>query len=566
DRAARPPDRCAGPPGAAARDAPGDGGPRLPHHDRPQAHRDRLPRHLVRLLPARRGAGAGDAERADRARPAGDVGQPVQPALHHARDDHDVPVHRALRLRPRQLPRPPAHRGGGHVVPAAQLAQLLALPGGRPHARRRVLDLGRPGGDRVDPVPAPQPGRVHPHHRHRPRPPRPRAHRLLRDLHGGERGDHRLHHAGAGDDDVPPAGLHLEHGRGQPARAHRVPDPDRRLRHALRRPEPRRAHLRPVPWRFRHPLAAPLLVLRAPRGVHRRPPLLRGDHRGHTGLLVATDLRLQGHRLRHARHRRPLGRGVGAPHVHHRRGAAAVLQRPVVPHRRPHRRQVLQLDRDDVVRPPHLPDADAVRHGLPRHLPARRSDGGAARLAPDRLPAPRHVLRGRPHALRAVRGVRLRGVRSDLPVVPQDDRAAAVRGPGEAALRHGLRRLPPHLPRAAPPRDAGHAEADRRLPRGRRLHHLERALEHGCVPDRHLDVVPAVEHRPVPAQGGARRGRPLGWPHPRVGHHLTSAPAELRPPPPTDPVEPAGLRRAPRALLVRPGDGRGRRAPAGGAV
>ena len=72
--------------------------------------------------------------------------------------------------------------------------------------------------------------------------------------------------------------------------------------------------------------------------------------RGHPGVQPQADLRLQGPGLRHHRHRRPVDDGVGPPHVRHRRGPAAVLLLPVVPHRRPDRREVLQLDRHHVAR------------------------------------------------------------------------------------------------------------------------------------------------------------------------------------------------------------------------
>ena len=42
---------------------------------------------------------------------------------------------------------------------------------------------------------------------------------------------------------------------------------------------------------------------------------------------------------------RAVAGGLGAPHVRHRRGAAAVLRVPDLPDRRPDRHQVLQLDR-----------------------------------------------------------------------------------------------------------------------------------------------------------------------------------------------------------------------------
>ena len=69
---------------------------------------------------------------------------------------------------------------------------------------------------------------------------------------------------------------------------------------------------------------------------------------------------------------------VGAPHVRHRRGAAAVLRVPDLPDRRPDRHQVLQLDRHHVAGPVDLRDADAVVGRLHGHLPLRWPDRRAA--------------------------------------------------------------------------------------------------------------------------------------------------------------------------------------------
>ncbi len=101
---------------------------------------------------------------------------------------------------------------------------------------------------------------------------------------------------------------------------------------------------------------------------------------------------------------------VGAPHVRHRPGAAAVLLVPELPDRGADRHEVLQLDRHDVARPDHLRDADAVRHRLPDHVPLRRPVRRAAGQPADRLPRLRHVLRGRALPLRAVRHDRVRRV------------------------------------------------------------------------------------------------------------------------------------------------------------
>ena len=70
-------------------------------------------------------------------------------------------------------------------------------------------------------------------------------------------------------------------------------------------------------------VAEPLLVLRPSRGLHPRPALLRHRDRDPAGLLPQAGLRLQGHGLRHDGDRRAVHRRVGAPHVHHRRRAAA---------------------------------------------------------------------------------------------------------------------------------------------------------------------------------------------------------------------------------------------------
>ena len=98
------------------------------------------------------------------------------------------------------------------------------------------------------------------------------------------------------------------------------------------------------------PVAAPVLVLRASRGLHHRAAVLRHRHRDPAGLQPQADLRLHRPGRRDARHRDPVGRGVGAPHVRHRRGRPAVLLRHDVPDRRADRGEVLQLDRHDVGR------------------------------------------------------------------------------------------------------------------------------------------------------------------------------------------------------------------------
>ncbi len=184
-----------------------------------------------------------------------------------------------------------------------------------------------------------------------------------------------------------------------------VPGADLGARHAVRRPAPRRPHLRgrrraatPVLWQhlfwfFGHPevyiIALPFFgVVTEILPVFSRRPVF-----GYKGL-----------DLRHARDRRPVRRCVGPPHVRHRRRAAAVLQRAVAADRGADRREVLQLDRHDVARASCGSDADALRRRLPRRVPARRPDRRAPGHGAGRLQRHRHVLRRRPHALRDVRG------------------------------------------------------------------------------------------------------------------------------------------------------------------
>ena len=119
------------------------------------------------------------------------------------------------------------------------------------------------------------------------------------------------------------------------------------------RPAVRHPLLRPDGRRVADAVPAPVLVLRPPRGVHRRPAVLRRGHRDLPGVLAQAGVRVQGPRPRHARDLGAVDVGVGPPHVRHRPGRAAVLRRHVVPHRRADRRQGVQLDRHDVGRLAH---------------------------------------------------------------------------------------------------------------------------------------------------------------------------------------------------------------------
>ena len=88
------------------------------------------------------------------------------------------------------------------------------------------------------------------------------------------------------------------------------------LLRAAGRPPPRRPRVRPG-QRRRHPLAAPVLVLRPPRGLHRRAAVLRHRVRGLPGVQPQAAVRLQGPGLRddlhRARCRWPCGRTTCTP-------------------------------------------------------------------------------------------------------------------------------------------------------------------------------------------------------------------------------------------------------------
>ena len=183
---------------------------------------------------------------------------------------------------------------------------------------------------------------------------------FLGHLHRRQPGQHDLLPARPGHDDVPDADLHLEHARDGHPDPDRLPGLHERARPALVRPAPRRPYLRGLRrWRA-GALAGPLLVLRPSGGLHPRPALLRDRDRRDRGVLPQADLRLPRHGVRDDLHRGAVDERVGAPHVHDRCRAAALLQPDVLSDRRADRDQVLQLDRHDVARFGEVRHADAV--------------------------------------------------------------------------------------------------------------------------------------------------------------------------------------------------------------
>ena len=328
-----------------------------PAHDRPQDHRSDVPDDVVRLLHHRRPDGHADPGRAGAPGAAVPVAGAVQPAVHHARHVDAADVRDTAVLRVRQPDHAAADRLTRRRVPPAERTVVLAVPV-RQHDRgveilhprwRRRTSGGRPT-PRCPTSPTPRawarnlwigglavswPG-------HDPR---------CRQLHHHDRLPPRSRH-----DDVPDADLHLEHPGHQHPGPPRLPDPDRGDLRTAGRPEPGRPRLLPRERRAAA-VAAPVLVLRAPRGLHHRPALLRHRHRDHPGLHPQAAVRLQGHGRRDPVDRLPLAGGLGAPHVRHRRRAAALLRVPDLPDRGAHRPEVLQLDRHHVARPADLRDA-----------------------------------------------------------------------------------------------------------------------------------------------------------------------------------------------------------------
>ena len=112
---------------------------------RPQAHRDSLHRHGVRLLLRRRRDGAAHARPARPGEQRLHHGELLQPALHRARDDDGLPLRRPHPRGLRQLPRPAHDRRARHGVPPPERPLVLALP---PRRARHPLELPRGRGRR----------------------------------------------------------------------------------------------------------------------------------------------------------------------------------------------------------------------------------------------------------------------------------------------------------------------------------------------------------------------------------------------------------------------------------
>ena len=230
---------------------------------------------------------------------------PVQPVLHDARLDHALPVRHPGRRRLRQLPAAADDRRQGHGLPAHQRPEPVADPAGRAvHVQlllRRRRQRRQAGWTEYPPL------------TRRPSCP---GHGTdlwilgvqilgISSVGGGDQlpGDDD-DDACAGHDPGAHADLRLDDRRDVRAGGVRDAGAGRRADDALRRPLHRHALLRPARRRQPDPLAAALLVLQPPGGLHHDPAGHGHRLRSHPGVLAQAALRLQGRDLRRRRHRR----------------------------------------------------------------------------------------------------------------------------------------------------------------------------------------------------------------------------------------------------------------------
>ena len=145
--------------GTAELERPGNGAGLLglAHERGPQVDRDALHGHGVRVLPAGRARGGGHAGPARAAREHRARPRRLQPVLHHARHDDDVPLRRAGDAGDGALPRAAHDRRAQRGVPQAQRVRLLDLSLRRAVPLRHVLPEHRSGCGLVQLRPAGRP-------------------------------------------------------------------------------------------------------------------------------------------------------------------------------------------------------------------------------------------------------------------------------------------------------------------------------------------------------------------------------------------------------------------------
>ena len=283
--------------------------------------------------------------------------------------------------------------------------------------------------------------------------------------------------------------------------------------------------------RQRRPVAARVLVLLPPGRLHHDPA---GDgHRREIMPVFAAQaaLRLQGVRLRDGRDRRPRLLGLGPPHVHDGRGLPAVLQLHDLPDRPADRRQDVQLAGDAVPGP-----ADRSRPRCCTRSASCRcssSAGSTARSArPCRSTSPSTTRTGSwPTSTTccsaAPSSASSPGSTTGSPRCPA---GCSTRRLGKIQfvlmfIGFNMTFFPMHI--LGPRR---HAPADRRLRVDLGLGAAEPARDDRRVHHRRVDAAVPVERVHLAPQRQARRRRPVGGQHARVGDQLAAAAVQLRPP------------------------------------
>ena len=353
----------------------------------------------------------------------------VQQRVHDPRQRDGVPVRRPVRVRARQLPRAAADRRARPGVPAPQRALVLAVPVRR---HRSCCSGSSPTAARPRSAGSPTRRCRAPPARRGSAPTCGSSSVILTGTSGtldrGQHHHHRHHDARPGHD----ACSACRSSRGTCSLTSFMvllafPVLTGALMMLLRRPAVRHPLLRPDRRRVADPVAAPVLVLRPPRGVHRRPAVLRRGHRDLPGVLAhgrcsATRASI----LATLAIARAVDVGVGPPHVRHRSVvlpffAATSLLIAVPTGVKVFNWIGTMWGGSLTFEPPMLFALGFLVTFVDRR--AHRRDAG---LADARLPPLRHVLRRRPLPLRDGRHRRLRAVRGDLLLVAEGDRADAV--------------------------------------------------------------------------------------------------------------------------------------------
>ncbi len=165
--------------------------------------------------------------------------------------------------------------------------------------------------------------------------------------------------------------------------------------------------------------------------------------------------------------------------------------------------QILQLDRNDVERTIDVRNADAVLDRVSGDFPLRWSlRGGDIGEPAARLPCHRFVLSRSALPLRSLRDDRLRHVRRDLFLVPEDSGTLHERTTRSVAFLDDLRRVSHNLSGATLARRRRYAAPIRRLPALGRIHHAELDLHDRFVRSRGVIVAVRVERvHLVPVRG-----------------------------------------------------------------